>query len=201
MQTKKTVIVPIVGREIARDREELVMDKNGLLWVLSVGDNHKKRSQVEINQVNPKDYLKSGKLPVQRTITITYPYGSIDVEGAFVHKDTLYLIQKNLFGRTWIYKVDISTMAPTKQVATRFKPLKKRSLAKLITAACIDDNDEVYVQTYWGTYQLKNWQTANYIKPRRIKFDLFVAQAETLVCFEDKLIIARETGRFWWQNK
>ena len=199
IKSQTTIKVPIKGN-IARDREELVMDKQGYLWVLSIGDNKRNRKNVEINQLDPNQYYTDGKLDVIKKIKFTYPYGAIDVEGAFIFENKLYLIQKTFFKKAWIYTIDISPEAATKQVATRFKRLKS-NLARLITAACIDQNDEVYVQTYWGTFRLKNWQTSRKIWPKLVKFDPFVLQAETIVCHEDKLIIGRETGRFWWQNK
>ncbi len=196
METNVTVRVPVVGKRIAREREELVMDNSGMLWILSTGDNHKERENVEINQVDPGSYLKTGDLQVLKTIVITYPQGAIDVEAAFVDGDQLYLIQKSFFRRSWIYTVDVSVSAPEIQKAKKYKKLKN-NLARLITSACIDGRKDVFVLTYLGIYRLKNWQDAETVSARNVYFNPFFGQVETLVCDNRSFIVARESGRFW----
>jgi len=92
IKSQTTIKVPIKGN-IARDREELVMDKQGYLWVLSIGDNKRNRKNVEINQLDPNQYYTDGKLDVIKKIKFTYPYGAIDVEGAFIFENKLYFFE------------------------------------------------------------------------------------------------------------
>jgi hypothetical protein len=194
-ETKDVQIIPIEG-VVGGDREELVMDNNGFLWILCVGDNHDRHKNVHINQVDPRSYVKGQPLKIIKSIEFTYPGGPNDVEGAWVYNDELFLIQKSFLHKSWIYTLDISPKSPTVQVAKYFKQIV--DLPKMITGACMNKNENVFFVTYWGVYKLRGWKTENKLKDRMVEFNPTQWTSETLVCKANRLIVARETGRFFY---
>ncbi len=200
LSSKKTESVPIIGHPIATDREELVSDAKGNIWILSVGDNDSVRNDIEINMIDPTEFIHTNKLTVKRTIKLSYPDGPKDVEAAYYFEEKIYLIEKTFSSKAKIYSVDISQTAPMKQVAkymTYIDSLKTR----LITAACMDEKEDIYLLTYYGTFKLKNWKISTPIKTQTINVSPFISQMETLVCYKDKLMLATEDGAFWLENK
>lgn len=194
---KDVQIVPIKG-VVGSDREELVIDKNGFLWILCTGDNHDRKDKVHLNQVDLRSYVKGKPLDVIRTIQFTYPGSPNDVEGAFVYKNELFLIQKSFIKQSWIYTVDLSPNSSNIQVAKYFKQLA--DAPKLITAACIDENDRVFFLTYWGVYEIKHWKKKDNLYGSMVDFNPLQWTSETLVCKDNHLIVARETGRFFYST-
>ncbi len=192
---KDVEIVPIKG-VVGSDREELVMDDNGFLWILCTGDNHDRKDKVHINQVDPRSYVKGKSLDVIRTIELTYPGSPNDVEGAFVYINKLFLIQKSFIKQSWVYTVDLSPNSSNIQVAKYFK--KMTDAPKLITAACIDENDRVFFLTYWGIYEIEHWKKKDKLTGSMVDFNPLQWTSETLVCKDNHLIVARETGRFFY---
>jgi hypothetical protein len=196
LDDQTTDIVKLKGRQ-GDDCEELVLDESENLWVLCTGDNDRIKRQRYIHQVDLSTYQEGRPLQVKRKITLTYSHGPIDVEGAFIHGNTLYLFEKLFFKRSWIYKVDIGKNAASKQVGQRFKEVRGGS--KLITGACKNNKGELFFLNYWGIYQLKDWEHDR-PKSKLIYFDPFFGQTETLVCYEDQLLVARESGEFFLIN-
>ncbi|HVW42688.1 MAG TPA: hypothetical protein VHC18_15180 [Amycolatopsis sp.] len=79
------------------DVEDLARANDGTLWLSDTGDNDKQRDTVALLAVTPQ-----GKTTLYR---LTYPDGAHDVEALLLDpKGTPYLVTKNPFGDTGIYR-------------------------------------------------------------------------------------------------
>jgi hypothetical protein len=200
LSNKKTDICPIIGHKIATDREDLVEDNEGNIWILSVGDNDKVRDDIEINMVSPIEAINNDSLTVKRTIKIKYPDGPKNVEAAFYFDDKIFIIEKTLSIFAKIYTIDITKDSPSVQTVKYFSSIKSIK-TRFITAACIDKSEDVFILTYYGTFKLENWKSSKEVSTKTINFSPFISQMETLVCYKDQLLLATEDGAFWLEGK
>ena len=199
VSTLETQVIDIEGVK-GGDREELVIDSEGYLWILCTGDNHKRRERVFMNQVDQRVLEKGKALKVMRTIETNYPKGAIDVEGAFVYGRKLFLIQKSFFKKAKIYTIDISPGSEPKQMATHFNSIY--GFPHLATGACIDENDQVFFVTYWGVFKILDWKNnPEDLRVKLVEFGPFFGQTETILCHKNRLIVARESGLFFYSKK
>ena len=199
LSTKETNVFPIIGHEIATDREELVEDSEGNIWILSVGDNDRVRDDIEINMVSPLEAIHNNSLTVQRTIKIQYPDGRKNVEAAFYFDDKIFLIEKTISSIAKIYTIDISKDSSSIQTVKYFTSIKSLK-TRFITAACIDKSEDVFILTYYGTFKLNNWKNSKEVSTKTVNFSPFISQMETLVCYRDQLLLATEEGAFWLEG-
>ena len=87
------------------DVEDLARAADGTLWLSDTGDNDKKRDTVALLAVTPQ-----GRTTVCR---MTYPDGAHDVEALLLDRNgTPYLVTKNPFGDTGVYRPTAALSSP-----------------------------------------------------------------------------------------
>ena len=151
------------------DWESLSVDDDGRLWIIDGGANNAPRSEIQAYQVDPNDSQRP--LKVIRTVRIAYPSSkdpaehpddNPDVEAAFIHGDSLYLIEKSILKDMRVYAVALghptNSTRVSRTTAARIGILPARARCGVrwvpvmaVTDACRSSTN-VYLLTYFSVY-------------------------------------------------
>lgn len=139
------------------DAEDLARGADGTFWLSDTGDNRKQRDTVALISLTPQ-----GKAAVHR---LTYPDGQHDVEALLLDRSgTPYLITKDLFGDTKVYKPTgpLKSPGPTplekvgslqiKETTTPGGPVGSIGSMTVTGAASMADGSVVALRTYTDAY-------------------------------------------------
>ena len=139
------------------DVEDLARASDGTLWLSDTGDNDKKRDTVALLAVTPQ-----GKTTLYR---LTYPDGAHDVEALLLDpKGTPYLVTKNPFGDTGVYRPAAAPKSPGPTALERVRSLNFKTTdtpggpvgsfsSVLVTGgATSSDGKVVALRTYTDAY-------------------------------------------------
>lgn len=139
------------------DVEDLARSSDGTLWLSDTGDNDKKRDTVALLAVTPQ-----GRTTLYR---LTYPDGAHDVEALLLDpKGTPYLVTKNPFGDTGVYRPagELTSPGPTplqrvgslnfKTTDTQGGPVGSFGSVLVTGGATSADGKVVALRTYTDAY-------------------------------------------------
>jgi hypothetical protein len=164
-----------VGEVKNRDWEAIVLDSNGKVWILDVGDNlsvHKKVFAYMLDPSKIDEPSRSAKndgpdalfgdpgkarllkAKVEKKIEILYPSGPFDVEAAFFDKGRIYLIGKHYYKSVPVVSFSIAADAPVVQAAQAFGEIP---VIPPVTDAYLSPERKLVLLTYFGLYEVLNW--------------------------------------------
>ena len=178
------------------DWEAMVMDGNGYLWILDIGDNHAVRDHVRLYQVDPGVFSPGKDLPAIRTITVSYPCGTINAEAAAYCTNRIYIIEKtrrNEVRNARLFSVDISPDAGSEQIAEQEGQI---NIYHQITDASVSPEGHLYLLTYSGIYICENWPaTSRIVSP--VKFFSLGQQEAVIALGNNCFLVGVESGCFY----
>ncbi|MCC7442334.1 MAG: hypothetical protein IT285_11910 [Bdellovibrionales bacterium] len=179
-----------------RDWEALLIDRDGDLWVMDVGDNRSEREHVELHEIRPRDLgAPSERLERVRTLKLRYPSGPMDVEGAFMEGDRAYLVQKRYSGRARVVSALIAPHAALSQT-TRAEGTLPQAIGP-VTDASVSPEGRVYFLTYGGLWECV--ACASTARDTALVTTGHWGQAEALIAIAgDRYLIGNEAGRFFF---
>ncbi len=162
------------------DWESIELDGQGQLWVLDVGDNNKKRKNVRLYKINPKNI--QGNLVTAEKFELTYAEGPMDCEGGLIKDDVLYLFEKVYFLEPRVYTVNL------KERPLKAKLEGRLPKSNLITDASLSPEGRLFFLSYTGITEVEHWPD---IKKAKIKTVTSAQHGQT------EAIVALSPTRFW----
>jgi hypothetical protein len=172
------------------DWEAIASDSENI-WVLDVGDNKSVRKTVSIYRFLAAD-AQNGRVERVNRFDLSYPDAAMDCEAGVYHDGAIYLFQKKYYQPAKVYRIAIKDLSPQPPELIGTYP----ALGP-ITDATLNDKNELFVLTYFGVFEIKNWREPKKASVRTISNQTW-GQTESITHIKDNLFwVGREDGNVY----